>query len=155
MFNFYFINKDPQELSFQENISFEDKHKDNSKTNETKEPEKNQSIFTKTDNNNHSFTSTLQSDKKDSLPAKTYKLDLKGTDNNKTFGNPFNKSPNSFNNNNQNNIKNNIVLINNNSDSKDNTNNEGNTANNNNNNSKDSKNSNILKKHESVSQFYN
>ena len=88
---------------------------------------------------------------------------MKSNDNNKTFGNPFNKNPGFFNNN-PNIIKNNIVLINNSSgDQKDIkvVNSESNTATSNSNiniNNKDinnNKNQNPLKKHESVSQFYN
>lgn len=145
---------EPQELSFQEQISFEAKQKESPKTNETKEQSKNQSIFTKTENNNHSIKSSGQFDKKDSIPNKTYKLELKTNDNNKNFGNPFNKNQVLFNNN-QNNIKNNIVLINNSNESKNHTSNQESKDTTININSKDSKNSNILKKHESVSQFYN
>jgi len=87
--------------------------------------------------------------KKDIIPSKNFKLDLKNNDSNKSIGNSSIKSNDLFNSNNQN-IKNNVVMINNTNDSKENKllNMETNSNTNN-------KNHNNLNKQESVSQFYN
>jgi hypothetical protein len=138
------------DISFQNQISFEAREKENPKTNnnnmnnEVIESNRSQSIFIKTDNS-QSFKSNITNEKKETV--KSFKLDLsKNIDSDKSFSNHYNRYGGLFNN--VNNIKNNIVLIDNSIENNKNNKNETNENISNHNNDN-------LKKHASVSQFYN